>query len=205
MILKWPNICGHLQPCKTTINFRVIPARSKKNIRWFVYKFHVMSRFFYLVFFLLSPYFDCSTLPWWWVVLQPNTAHGHSIGIGSEPVNAPEMGTFFHIDWENGSRHFGGSQQSCRRWVQASERYRRRSHYLPKWTERLWMKHMARNWQKSNWKKKLPVGGRWVGSVRPPETQVFFSGLTWKKKGMGGSFSSKIWHVYTYGIKMINN
>ena len=56
-----------------------------------------MSRFFYLVFFLLSRYFDCSTLPWWWVVLQPNTAHGHSIGIGSEPVNAPEMGTFFHI------------------------------------------------------------------------------------------------------------
>ena len=40
-----------------------------------------MSRFFYLVFFLLSRYFDCSTLPWWWVVLQPNTAHGHSIGI----------------------------------------------------------------------------------------------------------------------------
>ena len=56
-----------------------------------------MSRFFYLVFFLLSRYFDCSTLPWWWVVLQPNTAHGHSIGIGSEPVNAPEMCTFFHF------------------------------------------------------------------------------------------------------------
>ena len=56
-----------------------------------------MSRFFYLVFFLLSRYFDCSNLPWWWVVLQPNTAHGHSIEIGSEPVNAPEMGTFFTL------------------------------------------------------------------------------------------------------------
>lgn len=177
MILKWPNICGHLQPCKTTINFRVIPPprSKKKNIRWFVYKFHVMSRFFYLVFFLLSRYFDCSTLPWWWVVLQPNTAHGHSIGKGSEPVNAPEMGTFFHIDWENGSRHFGGSPQSRRRWVQASESYRRRSHYLPKWTERLWMKHMERNWQKSNWKKKV-TGRRPLGRVGQAtwNTGIFF-------------------------------
>ena len=56
MILKWPNICRHLQPCKTTINFRVIPPprSKKKNIRWFVYKFHVMSRFFSLVFFLVQ-------------------------------------------------------------------------------------------------------------------------------------------------------
>ena len=28
--------------------------------------------------------------------------------------------------------------------------------------------------------------------------RYFFSGLTWKKKGMGGSFSSKIWHVYVH-------
>ena len=50
-------------------------------------------------------------------------------------------------------------------------------------TKWLWMKHMALNWQKSrkkftdrkNRKKKsLLVSGRWVGSIGPPETQVFF-------------------------------
>ena len=167
-----------------------------------------MSRFFYLVFFLLSRYFDCSTLPWWRVVLQPNTAHGHSIGKWSEPVNAPEMGTFFHIDWENGSRHFGGSQQSCRRWVQASERYRRRSHYLPKWTERLWMKHMERNWQKSNWKKKV-TGRRPLGRVGQAtwNTGIFFLALLGRKRAWVVLSVAKydIWYMCTYGIKMINN
>ena len=37
-------------------------------------------------------------------------------------------------------------------------------------------------------KKKLPVGGRWVGSVRPPETQVFFFWPYLEEKGHGWFF-----------------
>ena len=59
-------------------------------------------------------------------------------------------------------------------------------------TKLIWMKHMAQNWQKSTKKdyrpqkltkkKSLPVGSHWVGSVRPPETQVFFFLFFWENK-----------------------
>ena len=49
-------------------------------------------------------------------------------------------------------------------------------------TKRLWMKHMARKFAKiekslpaaKKTQKNLPFGSFWVGSVGPPETQVFF-------------------------------
>ena len=53
-------------------------------------------------------------------------------------------------------------------------------------------------------KKKFTCRRPLVGSVGPPETQGGggggggVSGLTWKKKGMGGSYSSKIPHVYVH-------
>ena len=109
------------------------------------------------------------------MVLQPNTANGHSIGIGSELVNAcplaphplprplPKIGYFSHWLKE--------CQQSSRRWFQTSERDIGGGHtiYLngTKWLEK---NHMAQ-------KKSLPTSGLWVGSVRPPETQIFISGL----------------------------
>ena len=128
-----------------------------------------MSRFFYLVFFLLSHYFDCSTLPWWWVVLQPNTAHGHSIGIGSKPVNAPRNGDIFS-HWLREWRSPFWRKSTITQTLSSS--IWKISAAVTLFTE---MNETALDeTHGAKLKKNLPVGGLWVSWAT---WRYFFSGL----------------------------